>query len=49
MPLQIDATIQYILGKTKAELSIADTKIESSYNTYLRHGLPPGPIGCTGY
>ena len=48
MPLQIDATIQYILGKTKAELSIADTKIESSYNTYLRHGLPPGPIGAPG-
>lgn len=48
MPLQIDATIQYILGSPKAELTIGDTQIESPYNTYLHPGLPPGPIGAPG-
>lgn len=48
MPLQIDATIQYILGEPKAELTIADTRIDSPYNTYTHQGLPPGPIGSPG-
>lgn len=48
MPLQIDATIQYILGEPKENLTIADTQIASPYNTYLREGLPPGPIGAPG-
>lgn len=48
MPLQIDATIQYALGEPKAELTIADTKLDSPYNTYTHPGLPPGPIGSPG-
>jgi UPF0755 protein len=48
MPLQIDATIQYILGAPKENLSHADTQIQSPYNTYTRSGLPPGPIGAPG-
>lgn len=48
MPLQSCATIQYILGYAKPELSIQDTKIESPYNTYLHQGLPPGPIANPG-
>jgi len=44
MPLQIDATIQYALGKHKTNLSLADLKIDSPYNTYEHKGLPPGPI-----
>ena len=48
MPLQSCATVQYILGDQKAVLSIADTKIESPYNTYLNNGLPPGPDLFTG-
>jgi UPF0755 protein len=44
MPLQIDATIHYALGHTKEELSLADLKIDSPYNTYENTGLPPGPI-----
>jgi len=42
--LQIDATIQYILPERKEYLSIADTKIDNPYNTYMYEGLPPGPI-----
>jgi UPF0755 protein len=44
MRLESCATIQYILGEPKEFLTIADTQIESPYNTYLHEGLPPGPI-----
>ena len=43
MPIQIDATINYILKK-KARLSKADTLIDSPYNSYRYLGLPPNPI-----
>lgn len=50
-PLQIDATVQYILGYQplekswwKKELTEADLKIKSPFNTYLNPGLPPEPI-----
>lgn len=43
-PLGIDATIQYALPEHKERLSIADTKVDSPYNTYRHTGLPPGPI-----
>jgi UPF0755 protein len=48
MPLQSCATIQYILGYAKPELTIQDTKIESPYNSYQHMGLPPGPIANPG-
>ncbi|MBP2634165.1 MAG: mltG [Firmicutes bacterium] len=48
MPLQSCATIQYILGNPKAELTIQDTQIVSPYNTYQNMGLPPGPIANPG-
>jgi len=44
MPLQIDATIQYALGKPRENLSLADLEVDSPYNTYQNYGLPPGPI-----
>lgn len=44
MPLQIDATIQYILPERKENLSIEDTQIDNPYNTYKNTGLPPAPI-----
>ncbi|MHB8125124.1 MAG: endolytic transglycosylase MltG [Desulfitobacteriaceae bacterium] len=49
MPLQIDATIQFILGTPKPKLLIADLQIPSPYNTYLHMGLPPGPIANPGH
>lgn len=48
MPLQIDATIQYALGTPRENLTEADTRIDSPYNTYTHSGLPPGPIGAPG-
>ena len=47
MALQIDATIQYALGRNRA-ITEQDKMIHSPYNTYLHVGLPPGPIACPG-
>lgn len=52
MPLQIDATIQYAKGtpaKWWPQVFTDDYKgVASNYNTYLRPGLPPGPIANPG-
>ncbi|HEU4964783.1 MAG TPA: endolytic transglycosylase MltG [Bacilli bacterium] len=48
MKLQIDATVQFALGKTKETLLYEDLEIDSPYNTYLHEGLPPGPIASPG-
>jgi UPF0755 protein len=48
MLLQIDATIQYALGKTKPVLTYDDLKIDSPFNTYKHLGLPPTPISNPG-
>jgi len=47
-PLQSCATLAYVLGVNKEQYSEADTKTESSYNTYIKKGLPPGPIANPG-
>jgi UPF0755 protein len=49
MPLQIDATMQYTLGKNSegswwGTIDIAQKQSDSPYNTYLYKGLPPTPI-----
>ncbi|PIU16082.1 endolytic transglycosylase MltG [bacterium (Candidatus Gribaldobacteria) CG08_land_8_20_14_0_20_39_15] len=43
-PLQVDATLNYILDKPSAKLFLDDLQVNSPYNTYLYKGLPPGPI-----
>jgi UPF0755 protein len=47
-PLQLDTTVHYALGRFTVATSVADTRVKSTYNTYLRPGLPPGPIGSPG-
>lgn len=48
MPLQIDATVNYITEKSDPGVLIKDTKIDSPYNTYKYTGLPKGPISNPG-
>lgn len=48
MPLQVDATIEYALPEHKVQLSFADLKIDSPYNSYTHVGLPPTPIANPG-
>lgn len=48
-PLQIDATIQFLLGTPKPKLYNKDLQIPSPYNTYLNSGLPLGPIANPGH
>jgi UPF0755 protein len=48
MPLQADASIEYVLDKPLSELTAADLDKPSPYNTYLNTGLPPTPIGNPG-
>jgi UPF0755 protein len=48
MPLESDATVNYVLGTNKRQPTFADTAVEDPYNTYQNYGLPPGPIGNPG-
>jgi UPF0755 protein len=49
MPLQMDSTVHYAVGKT-GEVATTDEDRSSSspYNTYRFRGLPPGPIAAPG-
>ena len=49
MPLQIDATMQYTLGKNEegkwwGSIVIDEKQNDSLYNSYMYKGLPPTPI-----
>lgn len=44
MPLQSDATVNYITHKNTERPTYDDINIASPYNTYRYRGLPPGPI-----
>jgi uncharacterized YceG family protein len=48
MPLQMDSTLNYALGRATLKTTEADTRIESPYNSYQRMGLPPTPIDNPG-
>jgi UPF0755 protein len=48
MPLQADPTVQYAVAKERRALSRADLLFDHPYNTYVRTGLPPGPIASPG-
>ncbi|MEV5709538.1 endolytic transglycosylase MltG [Actinoallomurus sp. NPDC052274] len=46
--LQFDSTVMYALGKYNTVATLAETKTQSPYNTYVVSGLPPGPIDNPG-
>ncbi|NKI41906.1 endolytic transglycosylase MltG [Streptomyces physcomitrii] len=48
LPLQMDSTLNYALGRSVLDTTHRDTRIKSRYNTYARMGLPPTPIGNPG-
>ncbi|MEV4897918.1 endolytic transglycosylase MltG, partial [Nonomuraea sp. NPDC055795] len=48
MPLQLDTTVLYAQSRRTLKVSEKDTRVRSPYNTYLREGLPPGPISNPG-
>ena len=48
IPLESDATVNYVLGTNKRQPTFADTEVDHPYNTYENYGLPPGPIGNPG-
>ena len=52
MALQIDATVQYVIGEKDDwwpnNLTREQLAIKSPYNTYLNAGLPPQPIANPG-
>ncbi|MEV8637409.1 endolytic transglycosylase MltG [Streptosporangium sp. NPDC051023] len=47
-PLQLDTTVLYAQRRRSLRVSEKDTTVRSPYNTYLRPGLPPGPVGNPG-
>jgi UPF0755 protein len=48
MPLQVDASIEYVLPNHHAEITRRDLALDSPYNTYRHTGLPPTPIANPG-
>lgn len=52
MKLQMDATLQYAKGSEEdgwwGKVSAEDKKIQSTYNTYMHTGFPPGAIANPG-
>ncbi len=48
MKLDCDPTVRYAVKKFTGRISLQDLASNSSYNTYLRKGLPPTPICMPG-
>lgn len=49
MCLQTDPTVIFSLGtRYHGVLTSADMRVNSPFNTYIHHGLPPTPIGLPG-
>jgi UPF0755 protein len=50
--LQCDPTVIYALARVsryRGVLTMTDLRFDSPYNTYMKPGLPPGPIANPGY
>jgi peptidoglycan lytic transglycosylase G len=48
MPLGIDATTRYYTNNWSRPIRVSELESDNPYNTRLRHGLPPTPIGNPG-
>lgn len=48
MRLQADPTVIYGLANFNGNLTKADLRTDTPYNTYMNAGLPPGPIASPG-
>jgi UPF0755 protein len=48
MPLEVDATIEYVFPEHHTVITRRDLAIDSPYNTYRHTGLPPTPIANPG-
>jgi len=48
MPLGVDGTLLYALGRLTPEPTYAELQLNSPYNTRKHAGLPPGPISNPG-
>ncbi|MFC5675354.1 endolytic transglycosylase MltG [Streptomyces incanus] len=48
MPLQMDSTVDYALGRSTPGVKEKDIEVSSPYNSYARMGLPPTPIDNPG-
>jgi len=48
MPLEVDATIEYVFDAHHTVITKRDLQIDSPYNTYRNQGLPPTPIANPG-
>jgi uncharacterized YceG family protein len=48
MPLGIDATIRYHTGNWQRPIRVSELNDDNPYNSRLRRGLPPTPIGNPG-
>jgi len=44
MPLQMDSTVLYSLGRDGGPVTQQDEQVDTPYNTYLHSGLPPTPV-----
>jgi UPF0755 protein len=48
MPLQMDSTLNYGLGRSTLHTKTSETRSKTPYNTYVHKGLPPTPIANPG-